>query len=55
MVKNQADGKEHPDAELLTNISKKQLCLYLWDIMINCNESENDKDKIDNINKIYRG
>ena len=23
--------------------------------MINCNKSENDKDKIDHINKTYRG
>ena len=55
MVKNQADGKQHPDAELLTDISKKQVCLYQWDIMIHCNKSENDKDKIDHINKTYRG
>ena len=32
-------------------MSKKQVCLYQWDYMINCNENENDNCKIDHINK----
>ena len=32
-------------------MSKEQVCLYRWDSMINCNENENDKEKIDHINK----
>ena len=34
---------------------KKQVCLYQWDNMINCNGNENDNDKIDHINKTYKG
>ena len=34
-------------------MSKKQVCLYQWDFMVNCNEKENDNGKIDHINKIY--
>ena len=34
-------------------MSKKEVCLYQWDYMINCNENENDNDKRDNTNKTY--
>ena len=34
-------------------MSKKQVCLYQWDYMINCNENENDNGKRDNTNKTY--
>ena len=34
-------------------MSKKQICLYQWHYMINCNENENDDGKIDYIKKIY--
>ena len=51
MAKIQAKAKQHPDSELLTNMSKKHVCLYQWDYMINCNENENDNGKVDHINK----
>ena len=47
----QAKTKQHPEAELLANMSKKQICLYQWDFMINCYENENDNDKVDHLNK----
>ena len=34
-------------------MSKKQVCLYQWDYMINCKESENDNTKMVHINKTY--
>ena len=40
-------------AELLTNMSKKRVCLLQWDYMINCNENENHNGKIYHINKTY--
>ena len=36
-----------------TNMSKKQVVLYQWDYMINCNENKNDNGTIDHINKTY--
>ena len=51
MAKKQAKAKQHPEAELLTNMSKKQVCLYQRDYMINCNANENDNVKIDHTNK----
>ena len=36
-------------------MSGQQVCLYQWDNMINCYENENYIDKIDYINKTYRG
>ena len=36
--------------ELLTNMTKKQVCLYQWDYE---NQNQNDNDKIDHINKTY--
>ena len=51
MVKNQAKAKQHPEAELLTNMSKKQVFMWQWDYMINCIENENDNEKTDHINK----
>ena len=36
-----------------TFLYKKQVCLYQWDYMINCNENENNNGKIDHINKTY--
>ena len=42
---------QHPEAELLTNMSKKQVHFFQWDYMINCNENENDNEKTDHINK----
>ena len=47
----QAKTKQHPEAELLANMSKKQVCLYQWDFMINCYENENDNGKVDHLNK----
>ena len=41
--------KQLPETELLTNMSNKQVCLYQWNYMINCNE--NDNGKLDHINK----
>ena len=35
-------------------MSKKQVCPYQLDDMINCNENENYNDKTDHINEIYR-
>ena len=35
-------------------MSRKQVCLYQWDRMINCNEIESDNNKIDHKNKTYR-
>ena len=35
-------------------MSKKQVCPYQSDDMINCNENENYNDKTDHINEIYR-
>ena len=34
-------------------MSKKQVCLYHWDYMINCNENQNDNGKKGHINKTY--
>ena len=34
-------------------MSKKQVYLYQWHYMINCNENENYNGKIDRINKTY--
>ena len=51
LVKSQAKTKQHPGADILANMSKKQVCLYQWDYMINW--KENDNDKIDQINKTY--
>ena len=42
---------QHPEAELLGNMSKKQVFLSQWDYIINCNENENDNEKTDHINK----
>ena len=42
-----AKAKLHPEAELLRNMSKKQVCLHQWDYMVNWNEKENDNGKID--------
>ena len=47
LAKIWAKTKQHPQAELLINMSKKQVCLYQWDYVINCNENENDNGKID--------
>ena len=38
---------------ITTNMSKKQVVLYQWDYMINCNENKNDNGTIDHINKTY--
>ena len=35
------------------NMSKKELFLFQWVYMINCNE--NDNGKVDHINKTYAG
>ena len=48
-----AKAKQHPEAELLTNMPKTQVCLYHLDYMINCNENKNDNGKIDHMNKTY--
>ena len=32
-------------------MSKKQVFLFQWDYMINCNENENGNGKIDHINE----
>ena len=48
-----AKAKQHPETERLTNIPKKQVCLYQWDHMINSNENENDNGKIYHLNKTY--
>ena len=53
LAKIYAKAKQHPEAELLTNMSKKQVCLYQWGYMINCNENENDNSKIVHVNKTY--
>ena len=34
-------------------MKKKQVYLYWWNYSINCNENENDKSRIDHINKTY--
>ena len=51
LAKIQAKTKQHPEAELLANMSKKQVSLYQWDFMINCYENENDNDKVDHLNQ----
>ena len=51
MAKIQAKAKQDPEAELSVHIIKKRVCLYQWDYIINCNESKNDNDKVDHINK----
>ena len=38
----QHHAKQHAEAELLTKMSKKQVCLLQWDFMINYTENEND-------------
>ena len=43
--------KQHPEAELLTSMSKKQVFLCQWDYRINCNENENDNKETDHVNK----
>ena len=53
MGKKYAKPKQHPEAELLTNIFKKLVCLYLWDSMVNCNENKGHNGKIYHINKKY--
>ena len=54
-IQRQAETKQHPETELLTKCPKKQVCLYQWCYIINCNENDNDNGngKIDHINKIY--
>ena len=44
-------AKQHPDAEFLTNMFKKQVFLCQWDYMISCNENEYDNEKADHIYK----
>ena len=44
---------QHPEAELSINMSKKQVCLYQWDYIINCNENKNDDSKVVHVNKTY--
>ena len=44
-------AKQHPETEILTNMSKKQLCLCQWDDIFNCIENENDSGKVDHVNK----
>ena len=44
---------QHAEAELSINMSKKQVCLYQWDYIINCNENKNDDSKIVHVNKTY--
>ena len=44
---------QHPEAELSINMSKKQVCLYHWDYIINCNENKNDDSKVVHVNKTY--
>ena len=34
-------------------MSKKQVCLFRWDYVTNCNENKNDDGKINPINKTY--
>ena len=50
--KNQANVKQHPEDERLASMSRKKVCLFQWNYMINWNENENDNSKIDQINKI---
>ena len=47
---------QHPEAELSINMSKKQVCLYQWDYIINYNEKKkkNDDSKIVHVNETYR-
>ena len=49
--KKLSKSKQYPEAELLTNISKKEIFLYQWDYIINCNENENDNEKTNHISK----
>ena len=51
MWKIQAKAKQQPEAELLTNMYKTEVCLNEWDYMTNCNKNENVNDKVDHINK----
>ena len=50
LAKNQAKAKQHPEAELLTNMSTKQVCLCQLVYMISCNENEKDNEKTGYIN-----
>ena len=50
LAKNQAKAKQHPEAELLTNMSTKQVCLCQLVYMISCNENEKDNEKTEYIN-----
>ena len=47
----EAKAKQYPEAELLTNMSKRQICLCQWDYIFNCNENENQNGKMDHMNK----
>ena len=49
--RNQAIAKQYPKAELLRNMSKKQISMYQWDYTNN--ENENGNGIIDHINKTY--
>ena len=53
LAKNYAKAKQHPEAELLTNMFRKKVCLFQCDYKINCTENENDNGKIHHINKRY--
>ena len=51
LTKNETKAKQHPEAELLIKMFKKQVFLFQWNYMINCNENDNDNGTIDHINK----
>ena len=51
LAKNEAKAEQQPEAELLTNMSKKQVFMCQWIYMIICNENKNDNEKTDHINK----
>ena len=40
-----AKAKQHPEAEHLTNISKKQVYLFQQEYMIYCNKNEHTNEK----------
>ena len=41
--KKLSKSKQHPEAEFLTNMPKKQVSLCQWDYAFNFNENENEK------------
>ena len=51
--KKSSKANQHPEDDLLINLSNKQVCLYQWDYMINWNKNEKNNCRINQANKKY--